>query len=170
LRIQQIIAHETNIPNFVDPIGDSDLINSRTKEIVKEVLEKIDDISDKGGMEKLIETGEIEKEIADSSIQFQNNLDSKKEILIGVNKFINNNEENLINVESQKDANKKRVDLITKFKKDRDHKKVANALSELEEKAKSDENLIPYIVTCAKNKCTLGEISDTLRKVFGEYS
>ena len=136
----------------------------------KEVLEKIDDISDKGGMEKLIETGEIEKEIADSSIQFQNNLDSKEEILIGVNKFINNNEENLINVESQKDNNKKRIDLITQFKKDRDHEKVANALSELEEKAKSDENLIPHIVTCAKNKCTLGEISDTLRKVFGEYS
>tara|TARA_B100001765_G_scaffold133805_1_gene84308 strand:- start:154 stop:1362 length:1209 start_codon:yes stop_codon:yes gene_type:complete len=77
LRIQQIIAYETNIPNFVDPIGDSDVINTRTKEIVKEVLEKIDDISNKGGMEKLIETGEVEKEIADSSIQFQNNLDSE---------------------------------------------------------------------------------------------
>ena len=88
LRIQQIIAYETNIPNFVDPIGDSDLINTRTKEIVKEVLEKIDDISNKGGMEKLIETGAIEKEIADSSIQFQNNLDSKEEILIGVNQFL----------------------------------------------------------------------------------
>ena len=121
-------------------------------------------------MEKLIETGEIEKEIADSSIQFQNNLDSKEEILIGVNQFIDNNEDNLINIESQKDNNKKRVDLITQFKEGRDHKKVSNALSKLEEKAKSDENLIPYIVSCAKNKCTLGEISDTLRKVFGEYS
>ena len=129
LRIQQIIAYETNIPNFVDPIGDSDVINTRTKEIVKEVLEKIDDISNKGGMEKLIETGEIEKEIADSSIQFQNNLDNKEEILIGVNQFIDNNEENLINIESQKDNNKKRVDLITQFKEGRDHKKVSNALS-----------------------------------------
>ncbi|MEC7779365.1 MAG: methylmalonyl-CoA mutase family protein, partial [Candidatus Neomarinimicrobiota bacterium] len=170
LRIQQIIAYETNIPNFVDPIGDSDVINTRTKEIVKEVLEKIDDISNKGGMEKLIETGEIEKEIADSSIQFQNNLDSKEEILIGVNQFVNNNEKDLINIESKKDDNKKRIDLVTQFKEDRDNKKVSNALSELEEKAKSDQNLIPYIVTCAKNKCTLGEISDTLRKVFGEYS
>ena len=170
LRIQQIIAYETNIPNFVDPIGDSDVINTRTKEIVKEVLEKIDDISNKGGMEKLIETGEIEKEIADSSIQFQNNLDSKEEILIGVNQFVNNNEKDLINIESKKDDNKKRVDLVTQFKEGRDHKKVSNALSKLEEKAKSDENLIPYIVSCAKNKCTLGEISDTLRKVFGEYS
>ena len=150
LRIQQIIAYETNIPNFVDPIGDSDVINTRTKEIIKEVLEKIDEISNKGGMEKLIETGEIEKEIADSSIQFQNNLDNKEEILIGVNQFIDNNEENLINIESQKDNNKKRVDLITQFKEGRDHKKVSNALSKLEEKAKSDENLIPYIVSCAK--------------------
>ena len=121
-------------------------------------------------MEKLIETGEIEKEISDSSIQFQNNLDSKEEILKGVNQFIENNEENLINIESQKDNNKKRVDLVTQFKEDRDHKKVSNALSKLEEKSRSDENLIPYIVSCAKNKCTLGEISDTLRKVFGEYS
>ena len=168
LRTQQIIAHETSITNFVDPIGDSSIVSNMTNEIVEKVLEKIDDISHKGGMESLIETREIEQEIADSSIEFQNKLENEEEILIGVNKFVNKDEVNLPFPPNQ--STKKRLDLLDSFKRNRDNTEVLKALFALEEKAKLDENLIPHIVTCAKSKCTLGEISDTLRKVFGEYS
>jgi len=167
LRTQQIIAYETNITDFVDPIGDSTTISNMTNQIVEKVLNKIDDISKKGGMEHLIDIGEIEEEISNSSIEFQNKLDSKEEILIGVNKFANKEEIDL-NQSEKEDEN--RSDLLMQFRKNRDDKKVYRALLVLEEKAKSYDNLIPYIVECAKNKCTLGEISDTLRKVFGEYS
>ncbi len=167
LRTQQIIAHETNITDFVDPIGDSSIISEMTNKIVKEVLNKIDDIDKKGGMEKLIDTGEIEEEISNASIEFQNKLDKKEEILIGVNKFVN--EEKIDLTISEKD-DKNRVDSLIKFRKNRDNEKVYHALLVLEEKAKLNENLIPYIIECAKSRCTLGEISDTLRKIFGEYS
>jgi methylmalonyl-CoA mutase N-terminal domain/subunit len=167
LRTQQIIAHETNITNFVDPIGDSSIISEMTNKIVKEVLNKIDDIDKRGGMEKLIDTGEIEEEISNASIEFQNKLDKKEEILIGVNKFVN--EEKIDLTISEKD-DKNRVNSLIKFRKNRDNEKVYHALLVLEEKAKLNENLIPYIIECAKSRCTLGEISDTLRKIFGEYS
>ncbi len=167
LRTQQIIAYETNITDFVDPIGDSTTISNMTNQIVKEVLNKIDDITNKGGMEHLIDIGEIEEEISSSSIEFQNKLDTKEEILIGVNKFVNKEE---IDLNQSKKEDDNRFNLLMNFRKNRDNKKVARALLVLEEKAQLDDNLIPYIVECAKNKCTLGEISDTLRKVFGEYS
>ena len=138
-----------------------------TNNIVKEVLNKIDNINKKGGMEKLIDTGEIEEEISNASIEFQNKLDKKEEILIGVNKFVN--EEKIDLTISEKD-DKNRVDSLIKFRKNRDNEKVYHALLVLEEKAKLNENLIPYIIECAKSRCTLGEISDTLRKIFGEYS
>ena len=167
LRTQQIIAYETNITDFVDPIGDSSIISDMTNNIVKEVLNKIDDINKKGGMEKLIDTGEIEEEISNASIEFQNKLDKKEEILIGVNKFVN---EEKINLTISEEDDKNRIDSLIKFRKNRDHKKVSHTLLILEEKAKLNENLIPYIIECAKNRCTLGEISDSLRKIFGEYS
>ena len=167
LRIQQVIAHESGIPEFVDPIGDSSLIDSTTKDIIKKVNTKIDEIISKGGVEKLIQDGTIQNEIAESSIQFQNDLDSKTAIVVGVNKFITN-ESNLH--KNIPDLGEDRLKIIQKFKSSRSEKDVLTALSLLEEKAKTSENLIPYIIKCSDCKCTLGEISTSLKKAFGEYS
>ena len=167
LRIQQVIAHESGIPEFVDPIGDSSLIDSTTKDIIKKVNTKIDEIISKGGVEKLIQDGTIQNEIAESSIQFQNDLDSKTAIVVGVNKFIAN-ESNLH--KNIPDLGEDRLKIIQKFKSSRIEKDVLTALSLLEEKAKTSENLIPYIIKCSDCKCTLGEISTSLKKAFGEYS
>jgi len=167
LRIQQVIAHESGIPEFVDPIGDSSLIDSTTKNIIKKVNTKIDEIISKGGVEKLIQDGTIQNEIAESSIQFQNDLDSKTAIVVGVNKFIAN-ESNLH--KNIPDLGEDRLKIIQKFKSSRSEKDVLTALSLLEEKAKTSENLIPYIIKCSDCKCTLGEISTSLKKAFGEYS
>jgi methylmalonyl-CoA mutase N-terminal domain/subunit len=167
LRIQQVIAHESGIPEFIDPIGDSSLIADMTKDITTKVTSKIDEIIYKGGVEKLIQDGTIQNEIAESSIEFQNNLDNKKAIVIGVNKFISkeSNEEKKI-----PDLEEDRLEIIKIFKSTRNEKDVSNALLLLEEKAKTNENLIPYIIDCSDHKCTLGEISSSLKKAFGEYS
>ena len=167
LRIQQVIAYESGIPEFVDPIGDSSLIDSTTKDIIKKVNAKIEEIISKGGVEKLIQDGTIQNEIAESSIQFQNDLDSKTAIVVGVNKFIAN-ESNLH--KNIPDLGEDRLKIIQKFKSSRSEKDVLTALSLLEEKAKTSENLIPYIIKCSDCKCTLGEISTSLKKAFGEYS
>ena len=167
LRIQQVIAHESGIPEFIDPIGDSSLIEDMTNDITTKVTSKIDEIIYKGGVEKLIQDGTIQNEIAESSIEFQNNLDNKKAIVIGVNKFISkeSNEEKKI-----PDLEEDRLEIIKIFKSTRNEKDVSNALLLLEQKAKTNENLIPYIIDCSDHKCTLGEISSSLKKAFGEYS
>ena len=162
-----MIAYESGIPEFIDPIGDSSLIEDMTNDITKKVTRKIDEIIYKGGVEKLIQDGTIQNEIAESSIEFQNNLDNKKAIVIGVNKFISkeSNEEKKI-----PDLEEDRLEIIKIFKSTRNEKDVSNALLLLEEKAKTNENLIPYIIDCSDHKCTLGEISSSLKKAFGEYS
>ena len=167
LRIQQVIAHESGIPEFIDPIGDSSLIEDMTNDITTKVTSKIDEIIYKGGVEKLIQDGTIQNEIAESSIEFQNNLDNKKAIVIGVNKFISkeSNEEKKI-----PDLEEDRLEIIKIFKSTRNEEDVSNALLLLEEEAKTNENLIPYIIDCSDHKCTLGEISSSLKKAFGEYS
>jgi len=168
LRIQQVIAHESGIPDFIDPIGDSSLIDNMTKDMIEKVNIKINDILEKGGVEKLIQDGTIQNEIAESSIKFQNDLDDKKAIVIGVNKFINKEsfeEKNMVeSVEEDREL------IIAKLKSSRSESAAKQALLLLEEKAKTSENLMPYIIGCSDNKCTLGEISHSLKKVFGEYS
>ena len=168
LRIQQIIAYESGVPDFVDPVGDSSLIEDMTKDMVKEVNIKIDEMLSKGGVKKLIENGEIQDEISESSIQFQNDLDNEEAILVGVNKF--QNKENAPTKEIKKVIDEDRTAMIENFKSSRDEKSATNALALLESKAKTNENLMRYIIQCSDNQCTLGEITCSLKKIFGEYS
>ena len=168
LRIQQIIAHESGVADYIDPIGDSSIIKDLTNNIVKEVELKIDEIVKKGGMKYLIEQGEIQSEIEKSAFQFQENVDSKKTILVGVNKFINENEI-IDSGTSLKDSSKQRLQQLKSFKKNRNNKIVEKSLEELVKVAKTNKNLIPQIISCVENNCTLGEIIIALKTVFGEY-
>ena len=168
LRIQQIIAHESGVANYIDPIGDSSIIKDLTNKIVEEVELKIDEIFEKGGMKSLIEEGEIQNEIEKSAFDFQENIDSKKTILVGVNEFINENDK-ITSGASFKDDSKNRIEKLKAFKENRDIKVVEKSLKKLADAARTDENLIPHIINCVENNCTLGEIIITLKKVFGEY-
>ena len=168
LRIQQIIAHESGVADYIDPIGDSSIIKDLTNNIVDEVELKIDEIVKKGGMKYLIEQGEIQSEIEKSAFQFQENIDSKKTILVGVNKFINENEI-IDSGTSFKDSSKQRMQQLKSFKENRDNKIVEKSLGELVKVAKTNKNLIPQIISCVENNCTLGEIIIALKTVFGEY-
>lgn len=168
LRIQQIIAHESGVADYIDPIGDSSIIKDLTNNIVKEVELKIDEIVKKGGMKYLIEQGEIQSEIEKSAFKFQDNVDSKKTILVGVNKFINENEI-IDSGTSLKDSSKQRLQQLKSFKENRDNKIVEKSLEELVKVAKTNKNLIPQIISCVENNCTLGEIIIALKTVFGEY-
>ena len=168
LRIQQIIAHESGVANYIDPLGDSAIIKDLTNNIVQEVELKIDEIFGKGGMKPLIEEGEIQSEIEKSAVQFQENIDSKKTILVGVNKFINENEI-VDSGTSFKDSSTQRLQRLQVFKENRDNKIVEKSLEELVKVAQTNKNLMPQIISCVENNCTLGEIIIALKKVFGEY-
>ena len=168
LRIQQIIAHESGVANYIDPLGDSSIITHLTNNIVQEVELKIDEIFEKGGMKILIEKGEIQSEIEKSAFQFQEDIDSKKTIVVGVNEFVNENEI-IDSGTSFKDSSKQRLQRLNIFKEKRDNKIVKDSLNELVNVAKTSKNLMPQIIICVENNCTLGEIIIALKTVFGEY-
>jgi methylmalonyl-CoA mutase N-terminal domain/subunit len=169
LRIQQIIAYESGITNFVDPVGDSKVVKDLTNNIVDKVNSKIDEIFNKGGMKLLIENGEIQQEIEDSAFQFQKNIDSVKTVLVGVNKYTSNDSVTDNGI-SFNDCSDKRISRLKNFKKKRDKIKANQSLDELTAAANTNKNLIPKIINCAEKNCTLGEIVFALKKVFGEYS
>jgi len=169
LRTQQIIAHETNIINHPDPFGGSYLVEELTENLVAKTFLIIDEIDSMGGSISAIESGWVENEISRSAYEYQKNIDTKKQIIVGVNKYKNNKSEKIktfdINLKSADDQ----IELLKIYKNNRDNNGVSARLSELKTLAKSNNNIIPGLIKCIHNQCTLGEMSDVLRKIFGEH-
>jgi len=169
LRTQQIIAFESGVTDTVDPLAGSYFIEALTDELEKAAQIYIDKIDAMGGSVKAIEQDYIQQEIAASAYQYQNDIESGDRILVGVNKFTQE-EENATNVFRVDDSIRKhQIEKIVGLKNERDNETVRAALSALEGAAKRTDNLMPYILTAVECYATLGEIADALRAVFGEY-
>ena len=169
LRTQQIIAYESGIPNYPDPFGGSHIIEEMTEDYIKSTMVIIEEIDDLGGSVSAIENGYMEKQISKSAYDYQKGIDSDERIILGINKF-NDPEDidpNLHEIDPQKV--KKQVSSLKMIKKNRNNLQVQLQLKEVKKMAKEKKNIMPSIISCVKNECTLGEISDTLRNVFGEY-
>ena len=169
LRTQQIIAHESGIPNHPDPFGGSYVIEELTNDFVKDSMKIIENIDGMGGAVSAIEKGWIQNEIARSAYEYQKEVDSKKRIIVGVNQFDEKEdiEPDILEIDANKV--KKQVESLIILKESRNNDQVKNQLTQLKTIAQSNDNVIPSLISCAKNDCTLGEISDTLRNVFGEH-
>ena len=169
LRTQQIIAHESGIPNHPDPFGGSYVIEELTNDFVKDSMKIIENIDGMGGAVSAIEKGWIQNEIARSAYEYQKEVDSKKRIIVGVNQFDEKEdiEPDILEIDANKV--KKQVESLIILKESRNNDQVKNKLTQLKTIAQSNDNVIPSLISCAKNDCTLGEISDTLRNVFGEH-
>ena len=169
LRTQQILAFESGVTDTVDPLAGSYFIEALTDELEKAAQIYIDKIDAMGGSVKAIEQDYMQQEIAGAAYQYQNEIENGDRILVGVNKFTQQ-EEPLSNVFRVDDSiRKQQVEKIIALKNERDNVAVNNALQQLGEAAKSTQNLMPYILTAVECYATLGEIADTLRGVFGEY-
>ena len=170
LRTQQIIAHESGIANHPDPLGGSYLIEELTDQLEVEANAIIADIEAMGGAVEAIDKGWIQNEISRSAYEYQINIDTNEQIIVGVNKYESDEEDETellsINQKSVEVQKKRVVDF--KIKRNNDH--VQNRLSDLQSAAANEENLMPAIIECVKHDCTLGEIADILRAVFGEYN
>tara|TARA_Y100000817_G_scaffold310231_1_gene300518 strand:- start:2733 stop:3725 length:993 start_codon:yes stop_codon:yes gene_type:complete len=169
LRTQQIIAAETGISEYPDPFGGSYVIEEMTQDFVDEasfLIEKIDSI---GGAISAIENGFIDNEITNSAYQYQKEIENNERFIVGVNLHPTDEEtkQDLLDIDLKK-VNKQINDL-KKLKSERDNNKVENSLNELASAANNDDNIMPFVIDCIRNKCTLGEIADTFRTVFGEY-
>lgn len=169
LRTQQIIAYESGVIQTVDPLGGSYFIEQLTNEVEEAAWKYIYTIDEMGGAVNAIEAGYIQQEIANSGYEYQRAIESGDKIIVGQNKFIEDDEAN-INLLSVDDSIRKvQIDKINKVKSGRNNPKTIQSLTELEQSAKDGSNLMPHILNSVEQYATLGEIADTMRKVFGEY-
>ena len=169
LRTQQIIALESGITSYPDPFGGSYVIEELTENFYKEAMLIIDEIDDIGGSIAAIENGYVENEITRSAYEYQRQVEEKERLVVGVNVHEKEDlsEQHIQNIDSKKiDIHIKR---LKDLKKKRNNLEVQSLLDTLKRTAKTDENVMPQIINCVRSKCTLGEISDALRKVYGEY-
>jgi methylmalonyl-CoA mutase N-terminal domain/subunit len=169
LRTQQIVAFESGAADTVDPMAGSYFIESLTIEVETAAWKLIEKIDAMGGSVSAIEQGFIQDEIAKSAYEYQRQIESGEKIIVGVNKF-QSDEKNTIPVfKIDEQVQTLQVEKLKKLKLKRDNDKVTATLKALHEKAVSGENLMPAVLEAVENYCTLGEIADELRKVFGEY-
>ena len=169
LRTQQIIAYETNISKYPDPFGGSYLIENMTNDFIDDSLKIIDEIDKIGGALEAIESGWVENQISRSAYEYQKGIDNKSNIVIGVNHFIDESSENEHTFQINTKSVNEQIDSLHLFKKNRAQYNFKERLELLKITAGSNKNIMPAILECVKNQCTLGEISDTLREVFGNH-
>jgi methylmalonyl-CoA mutase, N-terminal domain len=169
LRTQQIIAEESGVADTVDPLGGSWYIESLTDQIEKRVMAYIDEIDGMGGALKAIEKGYIQQEIANSAYDYQKAVDSEEQVIVGVNKYVTGDQYTPDTLEIGVEVEKKQIEGLRRLREERDNIKVGLALEKVVSAARSHENVMPVIIEAARAYATLGEISDALRTVFGEY-
>lgn len=169
LRTQQIIGFETGVADTVDPMGGSYMVESLTDEIEKRANEYIERIEGLGGVIACIESGWIQNEIQNASYQFQKDLEAKKEIVVGVNEFVQDEAYPSDILRVSEEVSRDQITRLKAFKAKRDPKKIEQQLQALRKAAEGTDNLVPHFISCVENHVTLGEISEELRKVFGLY-
>ncbi|ALM73986.1 acyl-CoA mutase large subunit family protein [Thermococcus barophilus] len=170
LRTQQIIAYESGVVDTIDPLGGAYYIEWLTDHIEEEAMKYIEKIERMGGMMRAIERGYIQKEIADSAYKYQKEVEEGKRIIVGVNKFVVDEPIEVEILKVDPSIRDKQIERLRKLRSERDNKKVEEALDKLRNAAeKEDVNLMPYIIEAHRHLATLGEVTDVLREVWGEY-
>ncbi|HUS03121.1 MAG TPA: methylmalonyl-CoA mutase family protein [Chitinophagaceae bacterium] len=170
LRTQQIAAFESGIADTADPLGGSYFVESLTNEVEAEAWKLIDKIDAMGGSVTAIEQGFIQNEIAKSAYEYQQKIESGEKIIVGVNKF-KNEQNNLPPSFTIDDSIRQlQIDKLRSLKERRDNKRALTCLHIIKNNAINGQNLMPAVIDAVENHCTLGEISNILRDVFGEYN
>ena len=168
LRTQQIIAEESGVPYTVDPLAGSYTIEKMTQELFDSSMALIKEIDDKGGMLECIEEGWVQSQIMDSAYKFQREVEGKERIIVGVNEYLENEEdksEEITKIDEK--AIEEKIKKLSNLRSERGD--VSKYIEKIEEIASTDENLMPYIIEAVSNKVTIGEVCNSLRKVWGEY-
>ena len=169
LRTQQIIAHETGVANTIDPVAGSYAIEHLTNEIERGAEEYIAKIDSLGGMLPAIETGFVQGEIQKAAFEFQRAVEKKEQIVVGVNDFIAEQHRQIPTLRIDEEVERSQISRLSALRARRDSARVESALAELQRRAATSQNLLPTILAAVEAYVTIGEISDALRRLFGEY-
>ncbi|MBZ5566216.1 MAG: methylmalonyl-CoA mutase family protein [Acidobacteriia bacterium] len=169
LRTQQIIAYESGVPQTIDPLAGSYYVESLTNEIEKQALSYLDKIDAMGGTLKAIERGFVQQEIQNAAYEYQQAVDRLEQVVVGVNRFEQEQEKPIDIFHANEDLERQQVERLRELRARRDKGPWETSLRAVEDAAHSGTNLMPAIITAVESYATVGEISDTLRRVFGEY-
>jgi methylmalonyl-CoA mutase N-terminal domain/subunit len=170
LRTQQIIAHETGVGDVVDPLGGAYYIEYLTDQLEKRAQAYLQTIDDMGGMLAAIENGYVQREIQEAAYQAQRDLETGQATAVGVNRFVEEEQElHIPTMRIDPAIEKDQRERLAALRSRRDNHKVAKSRDQLEAAASTEENLMPIFIECVENDVTLGEICHTLRQVWGEY-
>jgi methylmalonyl-CoA mutase N-terminal domain/subunit len=169
LRTQQIVAYESGAPDTVDPLAGSYFIESLTGEIEQRATELIDKIDAMGGSVPAIEQGFMQDEIARSAYDYQRQIERSEKIIVGVNKFQVAEEPSISLFRIDDSIRQQQIDKLKALRERRDSGAASFALEQVRQRAVDGRNLMPAVIEAAERHCTLGEIADVLRDVYGEY-
>jgi methylmalonyl-CoA mutase N-terminal domain/subunit len=169
LRTQQIIAHESGVTHSVDPLGGSYFVEALTRDMEEGTLKYWETIDRMGGMVEAIELGYPQKEIAEASYQFQQAVERREKIIVGVNDFVQEDEKPIAILYIDDTAAERQLARLEDLKKTRNNDEVRRTLDGLRETARGSGNTMPAILDCVRAYATVGEMCDALRQVWGEY-
>ncbi|MEN6414472.1 MAG: methylmalonyl-CoA mutase family protein [Veillonellales bacterium] len=170
LRTQQILAEETGVANTIDPLAGSYFVESLTNQMEEKAWEYIHKIDEMGGMIKAIEKGYPQLEISDAAYRFQQQIDAKEKVMVGVNKYVEEDEKvdiPLVTIDESVEA--EQLKRLAAVKRKRDGRTVAACLKDIANACKNGDNVMPYCIEAVKNYATVQEICDVYREVYGEY-
>jgi len=169
LRTQQVLAHETGVTNTVDPVAGSYAIEHLTNEIESLASAYLSKIDNMGGMLLAIEAGYVQGEIQKAAYEFQRAIEKKEQIVVGVNAFIAEEPRTISTLRIDAEIERTQIARLNALRAKRDSARAKSALAELQRRAATTENLLPAILGAVESYATIGEISDALRHLFGEY-
>ena len=169
LRTQQILLHESGVASTVDPLGGAYAIEEKTTHIEKAAVEILERIDAAGGTLSAIESGLIQREIQDSAYRAQQALERGTDIVVGVNRFNESTGKTLGVFTLDPSVERDQIDRVRALRGSRSASECQSALAAVERAAREGDNLVPVVIEAVEKRATLGEISDALRRVFGEY-
>jgi methylmalonyl-CoA mutase N-terminal domain/subunit len=169
LRTQQIIAHESGMADSIDPLAGSYLIEAWTDEIAQRMIDYIDAIDSLGGALQAIQKGYMQREIQESAYRWQQAVDSGDNVVVGVNQYRGEKDLELDRFRYDLSVGERQAERLQVLREKRDNEQMSEVLSNLESCARSDDNIMPFILRAVESDATIGEICNVLRGVFGEY-
>lgn len=169
LRTQQVLAHETGVPNTIDPLAGSYFVEDLTSKMEAGAYQYFEQIEKQGGVIPALEKGFFQREIANAAFRYQKEIEEKQRIIVGVNEFVEGEDEPIPTLKIDPSVDREAADNLAALRKERDGAQVEVCIAALHEACRDGSNLMPRILDAAKAYVTLGEIADVLRKEFGEY-
>jgi methylmalonyl-CoA mutase N-terminal domain/subunit len=169
LRTFQILMEEIGLRDTVDPLAGSYFIETLTKQMEEKILEEMKRIDEIGGMVKAVETGYVQREVAKQAYEFEKGVQKGELIKVGVNKYTEGEEMEVELHEYRWESAKEQIQQLQEVKRERDNRKVVQLLKDLENAARDERNVMPYLLECCKAYTTLGEMTKVFKEVYGEF-